>query len=132
MPQYLKTTEKITFNIASDASYFYNLRGQKFIKNAKNAPEAGDQRVLPDRLILIGQKLLKIAKNTSETLWVILQAFVFFRWPNPGPKWSNACPMPIIVYLKCHEPFANPFRSPQVDLSIFEECNADRQIASFV
>ena len=36
MPQYLKTTEKISFNIASDASYFYNLRGQKFIKNAKN------------------------------------------------------------------------------------------------
>ena len=68
----------------------------------------------------------------NQTLWVILQAFVFFRWPNPGPKWSNACPMPIIVYLKCHEPFANPFRSPQVDLSIFEECNADRQIASFV
>ena len=64
--------------MASDASYFYNLRGQKFIKNAKNVPEAGDQRVLPDRLILIGQKLLKIAKNTSETLWVILQAFVFF------------------------------------------------------
>ena len=29
--------------ITSEASYVYNLRGQKFIKNAKNVPEAGDQ-----------------------------------------------------------------------------------------
>ena len=32
----LKITEKVSFNIASEASYVYNLRGQKLIKNAKN------------------------------------------------------------------------------------------------
>ena len=29
-------TEKVVFNIASEASYVYILSGQKFIKNAKN------------------------------------------------------------------------------------------------
>ena len=32
----LKITEKVSFNIAREASYVYILRGQKFIKNAKN------------------------------------------------------------------------------------------------
>ena len=35
-PNCLKITEKVSFNIASEASYFYILSGQKFIKNAKN------------------------------------------------------------------------------------------------
>ena len=34
----LKITEKVSFNIASEASYVYILSGQKFIKKAKNAP----------------------------------------------------------------------------------------------
>ena len=34
--QCLKITEKVAFNIASEASYGYILSGQKFIKNAKN------------------------------------------------------------------------------------------------
>ena len=34
----LKITEKVSFNIAREASYVYILRGQKFIKNAKNGP----------------------------------------------------------------------------------------------
>ena len=32
----LKITEKVSFNIASEASYVYILSGQKFMKNAKN------------------------------------------------------------------------------------------------
>ena len=32
----LKIIEKVSFNIASEASYVYILRGQKFIENAKN------------------------------------------------------------------------------------------------
>ena len=36
--QCLKITEKVSFNIASEASYVYILRGQKLIKNAKNGP----------------------------------------------------------------------------------------------
>ena len=31
-----KITEKVSFNIASEASYVYILSGQKLIKNAKN------------------------------------------------------------------------------------------------
>ena len=34
----LKITEKVSFNIASEASYIYILSGQKLIKNAKNGP----------------------------------------------------------------------------------------------
>ena len=34
--QWLKITEKVSFIIASEASYVYILSGQKFIKNAKN------------------------------------------------------------------------------------------------
>ena len=36
--QYLKVTEKVSFNIASKASYVYILSRKKFIKNAKNGP----------------------------------------------------------------------------------------------
>ena len=34
----LKITEKVPFNIASEASYVYILSGQKLIKNAENGP----------------------------------------------------------------------------------------------
>ena len=34
----LKITEKVSINIASEASYVYILSGQKLIKNAKNDP----------------------------------------------------------------------------------------------
>ena len=34
----LKVTEKVSFNIASEASYVYILSGQKLFKNAKNGP----------------------------------------------------------------------------------------------
>ena len=36
--QCLKITGKVSFNIASEASYVYILSGQKLIKNAKNGP----------------------------------------------------------------------------------------------
>ena len=68
--QCLKITEKVSFNIASEASYVYILSGQKLIKNAKNGPfwrvfekpEACGQTVLPDWSVLIGQKLVENAK----------------------------------------------------------------------
>ena len=34
----LKITKKVSFNIASEASYVYILSDQKLIKNAKNGP----------------------------------------------------------------------------------------------
>ena len=36
LAQCLKITEKVSFNIASEASYIYILSGQKLIKNATN------------------------------------------------------------------------------------------------
>ena len=36
MAQYLKIKKKVSFNIASEPSYVYNLSGQKFIKKTKN------------------------------------------------------------------------------------------------
>ena len=38
MAQCLKIIEKVSFNIASEASYVYILSGQKLLKNAKNGP----------------------------------------------------------------------------------------------
>ena len=66
----LKITEKVSFNIASEASYVYILIGQKLIKNAKNGSfwrvfenlKLGGQTVLPDKSVLIGQKMVKNAK----------------------------------------------------------------------
>ena len=59
--QCLKLTEKVAFNIASEASYVYMLSGQKFIENAKNCqfwrflekPKDCCQIVLPDMSLLI-------------------------------------------------------------------------------
>ena len=51
----MKITEKVSFIIASEASYVYILSGQKFIEKAKNSQfgefwktEACGQTVLPD------------------------------------------------------------------------------------
>ena len=60
----MKITEKVSFKIASEASYIFILSGQKFVKNATKTvnlasfwkPEACGQTVLPDRSILIGGK----------------------------------------------------------------------------
>ena len=76
-PWCMKITEKVAFNIAREASYIYILSGQKLIKNTKRQkcfilasfwkPEVYGQTVLPDRSILIGQKLVEKAKNSNET-----------------------------------------------------------------
>ena len=66
----LKITEKVSFTIASEASYVYILSGQKLIKNAKKwsilasfwKPEACGQTELPDRSVLTGQKLVENAE----------------------------------------------------------------------
>ena len=68
--QCLQISEKVAFNIASEASYVYILSRQKFIENAKKPsilasfwkPEFCGQTVLPDRSLLKGQKLVENAK----------------------------------------------------------------------
>ena len=71
LTQCLKITEKVSFNIASEARYVYILSGQKLIKNAKTSPfrkpEACGQTILPDRSLLIVQKLMENAKNSNVT-----------------------------------------------------------------
>ena len=65
----MKITEKSLIQHC-EQSYVYILSGQKLIKNAKNGqfwrvfekPEACGQTVLPDRSVLIGQKLVENAK----------------------------------------------------------------------
>ena len=66
----LKITEKVSFNIASEATYVYILSGQKFIEKRQKwfnlaifgKPKACCQTELPDRSVLIGQKLVENAK----------------------------------------------------------------------
>ena len=53
----MEITEKVSFNSASEAGYVYKISGQQFIKNTHNG-----QKVLPDRSLLIGQKLMENAK----------------------------------------------------------------------
>ena len=59
-------TEKVSFNVASEASYVYILSGQKLLKNGQfwrffRKLEACGQTVLSDRSLLIGQKLVENA-----------------------------------------------------------------------
>ena len=82
----MKITEKVSFNIASEASYVYILSEPMLIKNVQKGsilasfwkPEACGQTVLPDRSVLIGQKLVENAKiekfkcdilGDFQTLW---------------------------------------------------------------
>ena len=83
----MKITEKVSFKIASEASYVYNKSGQKFIKNAKNSQfgefwksEACTQKVLPDRSLLIEQKLVENAK-------IELTKCVIFGAKNSNFRW---------------------------------------------
>ena len=70
-PQCLKITGKVSYNIASEASYVYILSGQKVHSNAKNNQFKSKKflknwsyrfTVLPELLLLIGQKLVVNAK----------------------------------------------------------------------
>ena len=65
----MKITEKVSFKIASEVSYVYIMSEQKLIKMPKMVNlarfwklEACVQTVLPDRSLLIGQKLTEHAK----------------------------------------------------------------------
>ena len=73
-----KSQKKVSFNIASEASYVYILIKQRFIENVKSAQFwrvfdklklVGKQCYIPDRSILIGQQLVVNAK--IETFWLI-------------------------------------------------------------
>ena len=71
--QCLKITEKVSFNIASEASYVYILSKQKLIKNTKKwSILTSFQTVLPGRSLLIRQKLVENAKIQKRHFSYIL------------------------------------------------------------
>ena len=58
LPRCLKITEKVPFNIASEASYVYILRGQTLIKNSQFGEfEKLKLDVKSVTTVLIGQKI---------------------------------------------------------------------------
>ena len=67
----LNITEKVAFNIASEASHVYILSGQKFSENAKNdqfwrvfaKTETFGQTVIPDKSFLIRYKSCQNGQN---------------------------------------------------------------------
>ena len=73
LTQCLKITEKVSFNIASNASYVYILSGQKLIEKCQKwstlasfwKSKACGQTVLPDRSILYGRKLMENLENAK-------------------------------------------------------------------
>ena len=80
------TTEKVSLNLASEASYIYiewtkvNYKCQKLsILEKFWKSEVCCQTALPDRSLLIGQKLAENAniKRLNATFWVIFKQCVF-------------------------------------------------------
>ena len=76
--QCLKITEKVSFNITSEASYVFILSEQKFMKNAKTGlfgefwkTEACGKLVLPERSVLI--RKCKNSKISCDTFWFIFK-----------------------------------------------------------
>ena len=76
----LKITEKVSFNIASEASYVYFLNGQKFIKNAKKwsiwrvfwKPETFWAIFKQcETLTIVRLSDLKICSSAAEQLWSV-------------------------------------------------------------
>ena len=82
--------------MAIEASYVYILSGQKLIEKRQKMvilasfgkAEVCCQTVLPDRSLLIGQKLLenaKMKKKINASVFVVFKQF----WPNFGAKIQN-------------------------------------------
>ena len=104
----MKITEKVSFNIASEASYVYILSGQKLSEKSQKwsilasywKSEACGQPVLPKSSAFIGQKVVENAKikkfkcdilSNFQTMWHRWNPFIFILFPmfyalvNPWP-----------------------------------------------
>ena len=77
--QCLKITEKVSFNIASVASYVYILSGLKLIEKAKNGPfwrVFENLKLAVKQCYQTGQKLVENAKTKkfqNATFWLIFK-----------------------------------------------------------
>ena len=85
----LKSTEKVSFNIASEASYVYILSAQKLIKNAIRV-NFGEflktwslrSNSVTRHVIFNRTKIGKMSKNSNATFWVIFkQSVPLFNLP---------------------------------------------------
>ena len=63
----LKITEKVSFNIASEASYVYILSGQKFNKNAK----------IKKKLDLKGFKCMTVSLDVFGNFLILFETFKY-------------------------------------------------------
>ena len=63
MARCLKITEKVSFKIASEASYVYILSGQKLVQNAKNGPF---RRVLKTRSLRSNSVTRQVSLNRTK------------------------------------------------------------------
>ena len=82
----LKIVEKVSFNIASEASYVYILSGQKFIKNAKMVKTWSLWSNSVTRQVkFIGTKIGENAKikklkwdilSSFQTMWMVLKVSI--------------------------------------------------------
>ena len=74
--QCLKITEKVAFNIASEASYVYGLSGQKFIENAKHSHFGKFMKTWSlqsnsvTRQVNFNETKIETLKISNETFWV--------------------------------------------------------------
>ena len=105
----MKTTEKVSCNIASEASYVYILSGQKLIENAKKwfilasfgKPKAFGQTVLPDKSALIGQKMVKMLKlkNSDATFKSNFQTMCLHIVLGHALHFPNFLLLLLLIYL---------------------------------
>ena len=93
-----KSQKKVSFNIASEASYVYILSGQKFRTNTKNGEflrvfwkiEACGQTVLPEMSISKGQKLMENAKIINSKCDILSKFQTMWSSRNIILGWKNS------------------------------------------
>ena len=120
----LKITEKVSFKIASEASYVYILRGQKYVKSAKNGQFIRYFRVVfkHREVCSFGYWISFIAKLKSSlmiketephlrtllsmipSVWLEMQPKIKWRWTpqtpflvSPECSWSGYAPSHILA-----------------------------------
>ena len=130
--QCLKITEKVAFNIASEASYVNILSRQKLIKNAKNSQF---WRVFENLMFTVTSKRQNstiyrfhcFRQTSILRIWVILSQIskvIYeknFRLWWPWQTWKKLWPRPLnnwLIILQCLPPVAND--------STFKNCKSPK------
>ena len=124
----LKITEKVSFNIASVASYVYNLSGQKLIKNAQNGPfwrvfeklKLAVIQCYQTSQFKIGQKWVENAKiQRGRENDANFSLFTFLS----GTKRCSKSKAPIVYFFNCQPWIYALFMTNFYSLDLEEKCN---------